>query len=242
LSRIADVEPRGISWTGGSARSLLDAAGMKLVVLALVTFDTLAAAQPAPTPSAPPDSSEVAPPSSAPEVAPVGEPRHSFIAVHAGIESIALHESDPEYIDPSGTGFGADVEIGGRWGWAEVLGYVDFAQMSSTAADWNVHDHLIGFGVRFRVHSRVAFIGIGTGFLTGTQTGSYVDTSSGTPMSTDAHDSFSMFTAEANAGFTFPRIGGVTPELQVILEGAISFPPDEGPSATTFRVELGARF
>jgi hypothetical protein len=224
---------------------------MKLVVLALVTLETIAAAQPAPTTPGAPDSSEVAPPSSAPpssapEPEPVSEPRHSFVAVHAGIENIALHESDPEYIDPSATGFGADVEIGGRWGWGEVLGYVDFAEMSSTTSCWNVHDRFIGFGGRFRVHYRGAFggafLGIGTGLLTGTQSGTYVDTSTGTPTSTDAHDSFSMFSAEADAGYTFPRIGGVAPELQVILQGAVSFPPDEGPSATTTRVELGARF
>ena len=114
--------------------------------------------------------------------------------------------------------------------------------MSSTTSYWNVHDRFIGFGARFRAHYRGAFLGIGTGLLTGTQSGTYEDTSTGTPTSTDAHDSFSMFTAEAHAGYTFPRIGGVAPELQVVVQGAISFPPDEGPSATTTRVELGARF
>ena len=221
---------------------------MKLVVLALVTLETIAAAQPAPATPGAPDSWELAPPSSAPpssapQPAPDSEPRHAFVAVHAGIENIALHESDPEYIDPSGTGFGADIEVGGRWGWVEVLGHVDFSEMSSTSpAAWNVHERLIGFGGRFRVRYRGAFVGVGTGFLEGSQSGTYVDTSTGPPMTTDAHDSFGMVTAQVHAGYTFPRIGGVAPELQIILQGALSLPPDEGPSGTTTRIELGARF
>jgi len=218
---------------------------MKLIVLALVTLETIAAAQPAPTTPGAPDSSELAPPSSAPpsiaqEPEPVSEPRHAFVAVHAGLENIALHEEDPEYIDPSGTGFAADLEIGGHWGLVEVLGHVDFAELSSTAR-WNVHELLIGLGGRFRVRYRGAFVGIGTGFLTCTQSGTYLDTT-GTPTTADAGDSFGLVTAEAHAGYTFPRIGGMAPELMVVLQAAISFPPDEGPSATTTRVELGARF
>ncbi len=211
-------------------------------MLALVTLETIAVAQPAPTAPSSPDSSELAPPSSAPLLAPVSEPRHLFVAVHAGIENIALHESDPEYIDPSGTGFAADVELGGHWGSVEVLGYVDFAQMSSTTPVWSLHELFVGFGARFRVCYRGLFVGVGTGMLIGAQSGTYLDTSLATPMTADANDSPGMVTAELHAGYTFPRIGGVAPELLLVVEEAVSLPPDEGPSATTTRLGLGARF
>jgi hypothetical protein len=193
-----------------------------VIVLVLVVTARVAAAQPAPGPD---------------------PPRRWEFAAQAGV-GVA---GDPD-VDNTGAGLAIDLEAGRRYRRVTVAAFATYYHFHTGAEPdtgdptaVNLRGNAFGLGARIHVHLGPVFVGCGLAFeywRTGGPEILYDGYGGSTPDGTFS-DNFVVPELEIHAGYTFPRIGRVAPQVMAML---MTLPVEQPPLVLSWRIVAGVQF